>query len=139
LLHNALLVEAETKTFIGLAGQTIHCRKPAPKKENRSQGLKRERESRVWGDVADQISPPPEGAKFIHVFYRGANDVEIFCHLRENRDDWVVHARSLHRLFQTPTGKHVPLDECLPQLPVAGIYELRLRARPGQSARTSKL
>jgi hypothetical protein len=139
LLHNALLVEAETKALLGVAGQTIHYRKPAPKKENRSQRLKRERESRVWGDVVDQIGRPPDGAQFIHVFDRGADDFEVFCHLRENRDDWVVRAKSLHRVIQTPAGKNLPLNAYLSTLPVGGSYELCLRARPRQPARTAKL
>lgn len=139
LLHNALLVEVEAKTLLGIAGQTIHYRKPAPKKENRSQRLKRERESKVWGDVIDQIGRAPDGAQFIHVFDRGADDFEVLCHLRENRDDWVVRAKSLHRVIQTPTGKKMPLNSYLSQLPVGGSYELCLRARPGQPARTAKL
>jgi hypothetical protein len=139
LLHNALLVEAETKTLLGVAGQTIHYRKPAPKKENRSQRLKRERESRVWGDVVDQIGPAPDGVQFIHVFDRGADDFEVFCHLRENKDDWVVRAKSLHRVIQTPAGQKTPLNEYLSTLPAGGSYELSLRARPKQAARTAKL
>lgn len=139
LLHNALLVEAETKTLLGVAGQTIHYRKPAPKKENQAQRLKRERESRVWGDVVDQIGPAPGGAQFIHVFDRGADDFEVFCHLRQNQDDWVVRAKSLHRVIQTPAGQKTSLNAYLSTLPVAGSYDLWLRARPRQPARTATL
>ena len=82
LLHNALLVEAETESLLGVAGQTIHYRKRAPKKENKAQRFKRERESRVWSDVIEQIGPPPQDAQFIHVFDRGADDFKVFCRLR---------------------------------------------------------
>ena len=116
LLHNALLVEAESESVVGVAGQTIHYRKPAPKKENKSKRFKRERESRVWGDVIDQIGRPPQGAQFIHVFDRGADDFEVFCHLLENDDDWVVRVKSTHRQIHTPTGEKMPLDEYLPTL-----------------------
>jgi hypothetical protein len=139
LLHNALLVEAGSESVVGVAGQTIHYRKPVPKKENRSQRLKRERESRVWGDVIDQVGQPPEGAQFIHVFDRGADDFEVFCHLLENNCDWVVRVKSTHRQILTPSGEKMPLNKYLPTLPVAGSYELDLRARPGQPARTAKL
>lgn len=139
LLHNGLLVQAESQSVIGLAGQTIHYRKPRPKKENAAQRFKRERESRVWGDVIDQIGVPSEGVQLVHVCDRGADDFEVFCHLLQNNCDWVVRASSLHRHVITPGGKTMPLQDYLPSLPVAGRYELWLRARPGQSARTATL
>ncbi len=139
LLHNALLVEAQSETLVGVAGQTIHYRKPAPKPENKSQRFKRERESRVWGDVIDQVGPPRQGVQWIHVCDRGADDFEVFCRLLENRSDWVVRASSTHRLILTPEGNNKPLDDYLRTLPVAGTYELRLRARPKQPARTAEM
>jgi len=138
LLHNALLVEAQSETLLGVAGQTIHYRRPAPQKENKSQRFKRERESRVWGDVIEQIGPPPE-AQFVHVFDRGADDFEVFCRLLQNRGEWVVRGSSLHRKIITPTGENRVLREHLAAWPVAGSYELDLRARPNQPARTAKL
>lgn len=139
LLHNGLLVEAESEQILGVAGQTIHYRKPAPKKENNAQRLKRERESRVWGDVIQQIGSPPPGAQFVHVFDRGGDDFEVFCRLRENRDDWVIRAKSLHRQIIAPDGERPKLSDYLETLPVAGCYDLDLRARPGQGARTAHL
>lgn len=139
LLHNALLVDAQSQSLVGVAGQTIHYRKSAPKKENRSQRFKRERESCVWGKVVDQIGAPPQGVQWIHVCDRGADDFEVYCHMRENRGDWVVRASSLHRLILGPDDKLQPLEKYLKTLPVAGSYELNLRARAGQPARTAKL
>lgn len=139
LLHNALLVEAETESLLGVAGQTIHYRKPAPKKENKSQRFKRERESRVWGDVIEQIGPPPQGARFIHVFDRGADDFEVFCRLRQNHNELVIRASSLHRLIVPPDGEKTALKTYLSTLPLAGSYQLYLRARPNQPARTAML
>jgi Transposase DNA-binding/Transposase Tn5 dimerisation domain len=139
LLHNALLVEAQSGSLVGVAGQTIRYRKPRPKRENASQRLARDRESRVWGDVIDQIGPPSEGIELVHVFDRGADDFEVFCHLLENRDEWVVRARSIHRKIITPDGKLLPLEAYLATLPLVGTYELSLRARPRQPARTAKL
>jgi len=139
LLHNGLLVQAESQSVIGVAGQTIHYRKPRPKKENAAQRFKRKRESRVWGDVIDQIGPPDEGVQLVHVCDRGADDFEVFCHLLQNNCDWVVRASSLHRHVITPGGETMPLQDYLHSLPVAGTYELSLRARPGQPARTATL
>lgn len=139
LLHNALMVEAASQSLIGVAGQTIRYRKPRPKKENASQRFARDRESRVWGDVIDQVGPPAEGVELVHVFDRGADDFEVFCRLRENHDQWVVRARSTHRNIVAPNGKSTPLKKYLRTLPVSGAYELNLRARPQQPARTAKL
>jgi hypothetical protein len=139
LLHNALVVEAPCRDLVGVAGQVVHYRRPAPKKENKSQRFKRDRESRVWGDVIDQVGPPAEGVEWIHVCDRGADDFEVFCHLLENRSQWVVRASSLHRLILTPDGRSKPLDKYLRSLPLAGMYELDLQARPKQAARTAKL
>ena len=139
LLHNALMVEAESGALVGVAGQTIHYRKPAPKKESKSKRFKRERESRVWGDVIDQIGPPAEGVQLVHVFDRGADDFEVFCRLLQNHDDFVVRASSLHREIITPDGEKMTVKEYLPTLPLAGTYELNLRARPKQPAREAKL
>lgn len=139
LLHNALMVEAQSQTLVGVAGQTIRYRTARPKKENASQRFARDRESRVWGDVIDQIGPPAAGVEMVHVFDRGADDFEVFCHLLENKADWVVRARSTHRNIIAPEGKMGSLNEYLPTLGLAGSYELTLRARPKQPARTAKL
>jgi hypothetical protein len=139
LLHNALLVETGTEFLLGVAGQTIHYRCPAPKHENKARRFQRERESRVWGDVIEQVGPPPAGAQWIHVCDRGADDFEVFCRLRQNRNDWVIRASSTHRLIITPAGKQQTLKKHLRTLPIAGTYELQLRARPGKAARTAKL
>lgn len=139
LLHNALLVDLRNQTLLGVAGQTIHYRKPAPRKENKSQRFKRERESRVWGDVIDRVGPPPAGVAWVHVCDRGADDFEVFCRLQQNRCQWVVRASSRHRLVTVADGKTRPVEEVLRRLPVAGRYELELRSRPGQPARTATL
>lgn len=139
LLHNALMVDAESQSLIGVAGQTIRYRKPRPKKENASQRFARDRESRVWGDVIDQVGPPAEGVELVHVFDRGADDFEVFCHLLENGDQWVVRARAKHRNIVTPSGHTTPLNKYLSTLSVADTYELNLRARPQQAARSAKL
>jgi hypothetical protein len=139
LLHNALMVEPESGSLVGVAGQTIYYRKKAPKKENQSQRFKRERESRVWGDVIEQIGRPAEGVQLVHVFDRGADDFEVFCRLLQNSDDFVVRASSLHREIITPDGEKMTVKEYVPTLPIAGSYELNLRARPKQPARKAKL
>lgn len=145
LLHNALLVDADSKEVIGLAGQTIHYRPPQParasqKREHSAAKLKRQRESDVWGIVIDQIGPPPNEVEWIHVLDRGGDNFEVYCHLLQQRSGWVVRAGKLNRyVLAGQDEKRMPLSDYLPQLERRGSYELLLRARPQQPARTAKL
>ena len=139
LLHNALLVAADNQEILGVAGQKIHYRKARPKNETAAQRLKRERESKVWSELIDDVGRPAEGAQSVHVCDRGADGFEVFCHFVKRQTDWVVRASSLHRVIMTPDGEKLPLSEYLLTLPLAGTYELHLRARKDQPARIAKL
>ena len=145
LLHSALVVTAEGEEIIGLAGQKIRYRQPKPKKENTNQRLKRDRESQLWGQVIDQVGAPAEGARWVHVMDRGADHFEVYCHCREQHSEWVVRDTQKERKIVAPDGKELPLGAYVKTLPLAGTYELELRAR-GQSrehgpqpARTAKV
>ena len=144
LLHNALMVAAETSEVIGVAGQTIHYRpekkKKSTRKENSAAKLKRDRESDVWGNVIDQVGPPPAGCEWIHVLDRGGDNFEVYCHLQQQRSGWVVRAAKLNRYVLAGVDEQrTTLQDYLPQLARLGTYELSLRARPGKAARTAKL
>ena len=143
LLHNALMVDAESEEIIGVAGQTIHYRPEktkSKKKENSAQKLKRERESEVWGDVIDQVGRPPEDVQWIHVLDRGGDNFEVYCHLLQQRSDWVVRAGRLNRyVLAGQDEERMKFSDYLPQLELLGSYELSLRARPKQQARQAKL
>jgi len=142
LLHSGMMVNADSSEIIGMAGQTIHYRplKKKKKKENASQRLSRKRESEVWGKVIDQVGPPPQDAQFIHVFDRGGDNFETFCHLVEQKSDWVVRGSQLHRnVLAGESQEKIPLKEFLPSLEVLGSYTLELRTRDKQPAREAKL
>ena len=139
LLHSGLMVAAEGEEIVGLAGQTIHYRKPVPKEENTTQRLKRDRESEIWGKVIDQTGPPGKGVELVHVMDRGADNFEVYCHCQEQGTDWVVRVTQKNRNILTPQKQRMRLNQYLKTLPSAGSYELDLRARPGQAARTAKL
>jgi hypothetical protein len=127
LLHSGLMIHAETEEVIGLAGQKIRHRKPAPKKESCTRRLARDRESLVWGELIDQIGPPAEGVCFIDLCDRGADNFEVFCKLLLNHHDWIVRAARLNR-FVTYQGQEMPLADCLIKLPLAGTYKLSYRS-----------
>lgn len=143
LLHNALMVDADNEEILGLGGQTIHLRTPkrqGAKKENASQRLKRDRESEVWGTVIDEVGPPAPGVQYVHVFDRGGDCFEVYCRLLGQQGDWVIRAGKLDRwVLAGPDDQLLKLKEYLPQMKTLGHYELQLRARPKQKARTATL
>jgi hypothetical protein len=70
---------------------------------------------------------------------RGADNFEVYCHCLEQRTDWVVRVTQLDRRILAPEQRKMPLSDYLGTLALAGTYELSLRARPKQPARTAKL
>ena len=142
LLHNALLVNAESEEIMGVAGQTIHYRtkKKSKKRENAAQILKRKRESEVWGTVIDQIGQPQNDAEYVHVFDRGGDNFEVYCRLLQNCGQWVIRASKMNRyVLVGESEERMPLKDYLPQLQTLGRYTLSLRARPGQAARDAQI
>lgn len=143
LLHNAMMVDAESEEILGIAGQTIHYRKKkrAGKRPNASQRKKKEnRESEVWGKVIDQIGSPAENASYVHVFDRGADNFEVYCRLLQQQGDWIIRASQMCRLiYADDSGEKMQLKDYLPRLKKLGEYTLSLRARSGQAAREAEL
>jgi hypothetical protein len=138
LLHSALVVGANNEAIFGLAGQRIRYRKPAPKKENSTQRLKRDRESVLWGQVIDQVGPPAEGVCWVHVMDRGADNFEVYCHCRQQHADWVVRVTQKQRGVIVPDGQSMALKPYMQTLPCCGEYELQLRARAARPKRGHK-
>lgn len=137
LLHSSLMVDASLGSIIGLAGQTIHYRQRIPKNEKRRQRLERSRESEIWGNVIQQVGAPRENVRFTHVFDRGADNFEVYCHLLQQRTDWVIRAAQLTRSVTTPSGERMQLRKYLRTLRVAGTYQLEVPANEHQVARTA--
>lgn len=140
LLHSSLMVLAESRETVGIAGQELFYRKPVPpKRESHLRRKQRPRESEVWGRVIDQVGPPPQDAKFIHVLDAGADNYEVFCHLVIQGAGWVIRAAQLTRIVVDNTGSRRQLRDVLQTLPVIGTYELFVRARDKNPARTAKV
>lgn len=139
LLHSGLMVAADSEQIIGLAAQEIHYRQPAPRGENASQRLKRERESEIWGKVIDRVGRPAEDVEIVHVMDRGADNFEVYCHCVEQETDWVVRVTQRGRKILADNGIKMSLKQYMATLPLRGEYALSMRARPGQPARTAKL
>jgi hypothetical protein len=136
LLHSSLAVDAASDEVLGLAGQTIRHRRRV-KREHANRRLKREdRESRLWGDVIDQVGPPPDGVRFTHVCDRGADNFEVLCHFVQQGCDFVVRAAQLTRIVEV-AGATVSLQEALDAAPLLGTYQLDVPASAKQQARTA--
>jgi len=139
LLHSSLMIDAESGEIAGLAGGELFHRQPVPKNETLTQRKNRARESEVWGRVIDLVGPPPESARFIHVFDRGADNFEVFCHLQQQQSDWVVRVAQKHRIVMDENGCRTPIQELVAQQASSGMYELSLRATKDQPARTAMI
>jgi hypothetical protein len=87
--------------------------------------------------VIDRVGPPPDGARFIHVDDRGADNFEVYCHLIEQRSGWVIRASQLKRLVRDQEGQEQPLTDVPDQQPLAGTYELTVAANCDQPGRTA--
>jgi hypothetical protein len=139
MLHSSLMIVAGTREIVGLAGQELFYRQPAPPGENSYQALQRPRESEVWGRVIDLIGPPAAHVRYVHVFDRGADTLDVFCHAREQKCDWVIRAAQLHRTVQNSHGQSGSLRKMLDQQPVLGRYELAVREGKRQLARMARI
>jgi hypothetical protein len=139
LLHSALMVDAGDGEIIGLAGQAIRYRQRVPKGETWAEYLMRGRESEIWGEVIDDVGPAPnEQVRFTHVCDRGADNFEVYCHCLLRQVDWVVRAARLTRKVNV-AGELVPLQDYLPTLPVADVYQLAVKANEKQLTRTANV
>jgi hypothetical protein len=139
LIHSGLMVTPHEEWIVGLAGQILFHRRPAPKGETRAQRRARDRESAVWGQLIEQIGPPPAAAQWIHVMDRGADDFEVHRRAQRLGDDWIGRVKSRHRRVRDQAGHEGALADVLVGLPPAGAYTLALRARPGQPARRAQV
>jgi hypothetical protein len=138
-MHSGLMVQAETSEIVGMAGQEIFHRQPRVKSENSYQRTQRRRESEVWGRVIDDIGPAPAKARYLHVLDRGADNIEVFCHSRQQGCGWVVRVAQLTRKVELESGQRCSVREALQDPSTLGTYTLSLQARSEQRAREATL
>jgi hypothetical protein len=139
-LHTAMIVSADEEEIVGVAGHELYTRPLKKVKRVTSQQRKKlKRETDVWGRVIDCVGPPPPGASFIHVCDRGADNFDVYCHLLQQRAGWVIRAAQLKRQVLDASGHRRSLDEVLCTAPLAGTYQLTVRANHQQPARTAQI
>lgn len=113
-LHTGLMIDDDTHRIEGLAGQNVFyraVRKGKPTKKHRRR--KEKRESAVWGQLIDQVGPPPSDVNWIHVCDRGADDIEVMWKAVTNKCGFIIRAARLNRKIMTLDGRIIPLSEFL--------------------------
>jgi len=126
MLHSSLMVQADTREVVGLAQQELFYRRPRGRaKENSYRRTQRARESEVWGRVIDRVGPAPKDVKYVHVCDRGADNIEVFCHCRQQQSGWIIRATQLQRVMETLQGEQVKLSSWLAAQPALGTCEMR--------------
>jgi hypothetical protein len=139
-LHTALIVSAEREEIVGLGAQDLFKRplKKVPRVSSKKR-KQRVRETDVWGRVIDRVGPAPDGARFVHVCDRGADNFEVYCHLLQQRAGWVIRATQLKRKVYDERKHLLPLRDLIDKQRCLGTYELEVRAQKQQPARTARL
>ena len=93
-LHSALVVDAHTRQVMGL-GARNSARPPGKvTRVRRVACRKRPTESDVWGRVMDRVPCRGTGVQLVHVCDRGADNFNVFAHLKAKGDSWVLRRLS---------------------------------------------
>jgi hypothetical protein len=122
-------------TVLGLAGQMVWRRqeKTPDRLEAKGQRLSRARESERWAALFEEIGGPPRPVQWTYVADREGDIYEVFARCRARGIDALVRAHQPRALV----GEMGSVFDAAAGAPVQGRCQVRLRARPGQSARTA--
>jgi transposase-like protein len=140
-LHTALAVRLEAWTLeqqpegvlVGLLGQQCECPRPRPEGETEAQRWQRTRKSQRWAAALSAVGSPPQGCQWIYVADREADFYEPIRTCQRLKIDLIIRSRCDRRLADE--GGH--LWGMLAKQPLMGQSTVKLRARPGQAARTA--
>lgn len=143
LVHNTLALrvaawdqhQVPTVTVLGLAGQQCWSRpkKGLQRKDKSKEGrLRRPRESARWAASLEAWSQPCVGVQWIYVADRESDIYEVFERCAVGGAEWVIRAAQARALMSEDSS----VFSAVAQAPVRGHLSVKLRARPGQPART---
>lgn len=148
LLHSVLAVRWTSSSLetgrrppldvLGIADQQYYIRKPIPMGEadqDWQRRQKRPRESQLWEKATHRLGPAPVQVRWVRVCDRGADIYEFLRGCLEVGHGFVVRASQDRALLQ-PKGR---LFEQARQAAAIGSFELQLRSRPRNPARTARL
>ena len=140
-LHTGLMRDAHSGEIAGIAGQELFYRKPKSRQRVHKNSKRRDpdRESVVWGQLIDQIGPPPADVHWIHVCDRGADDYEVYCRAFWNGCGWVIRAARLNRIIEDAQGNERTLEDHLASQPVQGRSQVDVPRQGTRKARTAEV
>lgn len=126
---------------IGIVDQQSLVREGAPAGETRKQRLSRKRESEVWEVTTTRIGTAPDNPKirWKRVCDRGADIYEFLVSCEDEGHGYVVRAAQDRALVDEQGAPAGHLFAIARQQASLGEFNLELRARPGQAARTACL
>jgi hypothetical protein len=130
--------------ILGLCDQLYDVRTPRPRGEPvSSQARKyRARESEVWVRAGRRLGPAPqdEQVRWIRVCDRGADIYEQLIECKALGHGYRIRAAQDRAVLEAETGRSAGLlFTWAREAAVLGHFELQMRARPGQPARTARL
>jgi hypothetical protein len=145
LVHNTLALrvagwdrrQVPTVTVLGLAGQQCWSRPKQglkPKDKSKEGRLRRPRESARWAARLEAWPQALAGVQWIYVADRESDIYEVFERCAARGADWVVRAAQARVLMDQDSS----VFSAVAQAPVRGDLSVKLRARPGQPARTMR-
>ena len=129
---------------LGLAGQSYQLRQPRPKGEKPSDwhaSVRRARESQIWSAMSTQLGPAPDDpqVRWVRVADRGADVYEFLRSCEAQRHGHVVRAAQDRVILNARGRRQGTLFQCARAQTACGQFELELRTRPKQAARTAHL
>jgi hypothetical protein len=141
LQHNSLAIVAETQQVLGLAYQQVTTRTPAPEGETRTQRLHRDRESQLWERGIRGVGPAPEGACWVDVADRGADNFEAIHAARELGHEFLFRACKDRAIVvgATAEGPRRHLKPFARSLPAQARGEVVIPGQGGRPARTAQV
>jgi len=121
-------------TAVGLLHQKVWTRsaKTPDRLEKKRDRLKRARESERWAALFDEIGGAPTKTRWTYVADRESDIYEVFERCT-GRLDYIVRANQPRALSKDDRS----VFEAVAQADALGRFEVFLRARPGQRARTA--
>ncbi len=139
-LHSALVVDPETRQVMGMGAQELWARPQGKKKRvHRVACRKRPTESEVWGRVMDRVEVTGGSAQLVHVCDRGADNFDVFAHLHEKGDSWVIRAAQLTRKVRSADKPLIKLGEVMKSALLLGTYQVYVSANCNQTARWAQV
>jgi hypothetical protein len=138
--HNSLAVSLATRHVLGLAAQTLHCRRHVPKGEKKAERRQHpDRESRLWKKACQSIPAAPAGRLWVDVADRGADITEFLDYEESAGKKYLVRSQHNRRMQRVKQGQieKLKLHDWARTLPAHGERLVEIQARPGVSGRTA--